>query len=58
MSAEDTLGVQAIDAMSAGANDEASLHMWLRAGLNEGALAARLQAAHSNTELCGIWYDR
>ena len=44
--------------MSAGASDEARLHMWLGAGLNEGALAARLQAVHSNAELCGKWYDR
>ena len=44
--------------MSAGASDEAKLQMWLVAGLNEGALAAHLQAVHSNTELCGKWYDR
>ena len=58
MSEEDNLGVQAIDAMSAGASDEARLQMWLGAGLNEGALAARLQAVHSNAELCAKWYDR
>lgn len=58
MSEEDSLGVRAIDAMSAGASDEARLQMWLGAGLNEDALAARLHAVHSNTELCGKWYDR
>lgn len=58
MSAEDALGVQAIVEMSAAASDEARLQMWLGAGLNEGSLAARLQAVHSSAELCAKWYDR
>ena len=45
-------------AMSTGASEEARLQMWLGAGLNEGALAARLQAVHSNAELGAMWYDR
>ena len=50
--------MQAIDAMSAGASEEARLQMWLGAGLNEGTLAARLQAVQCNAQLCAMWYDR
>lgn len=52
------LGAQAIVEMARGADDEARLHMWLRAGLNEGCLGARLAALWKNRELYEQWYDR
>lgn len=52
------LGAQAIVEMARGADDEARLHMWLRAGLNEGCLGARLTALWKNQELYEQWYDR
>ena len=44
--------------MAAGSNDDARLRMWVRAGLNEGCLAARLLALRSSQELYAQWYDR
>lgn len=44
--------------MAAGSSDEAKLRMWVRAGLNEGCLGARLLALRMSWELYDQWYDR
>ena len=44
--------------MAAGSSDDARLRMWVRAGLNEGCLGARLLALRMSRELYDQWYDR
>ena len=44
--------------MAAGSSDDARLRMWVRAGLNEGCLGARLLALRISQELYEQWYDR
>ncbi len=55
---EGVLGVQAIADIAPGSSDRARLHLWFRAGLNEGCLGARLSTLWNNSELYGQWYDR
>jgi len=55
---EGALGVHAVADMAAGSSDEARLRMWVRAGLNEGCLGARLLALWLSRELYEQWYDR
>ncbi|KAL0027155.1 hypothetical protein WJX79_010685 [Trebouxia sp. C0005] len=57
-SSEGALGVRAVVEMAAGSSDEAKLRMWVRAGLNEGCLGARLLALRMSWELYDQWYDR
>ena len=44
--------------MAAGSSDDARLRMWVRAGLNEGCLGARLLVLRMSRELYEQWYDR